>query len=47
MRPELDGYAYENDRDRPFRIAVLGLRLSRRRCLRLFQKVMEEFDRAA
>lgn len=40
LRPELDGYAYENERDKPFRVEVLGLRLSRRRCLRIFRQVM-------
>ncbi len=40
LRPELEGYAYENERDRPWRVAVFGIRLSRRRCLRIFLTVM-------
>lgn len=38
--PELEGYAYENERDKPMRVAVFGIRLSRRRCLRIFRQVM-------
>lgn len=41
LRPELDGYAYENERDRPMRVVVFGLRLSRRRFLRIFRELME------
>ncbi len=39
VRQELEGYAYEIRRDRPFR-AGIGLRLSRRRFLRLMRRVM-------
>lgn len=40
LRSELEGYGYENGRDRPFRVVVLGVRLSRRRCLKVFHDVM-------
>jgi hypothetical protein len=42
LRPELDGYAYENERDKPIRVVVFGLRLSRRRFRRIFREVMEK-----
>lgn len=37
VRGELDGYAFENHRDRPWRVRWLGLRISRRRLVRLFR----------
>lgn len=40
LRGELEGYVYENQRDRPFRVRTLGLRLSRRRFLRIYRTVM-------
>lgn len=40
LRGELDGYVYENQRDKPFRVETLGLRLSRRRFLRIYRTVM-------
>lgn len=40
LRPELEGYAYENERDKPARVTVFGIRLSRRRCLKIFREVM-------
>ena len=40
LRGELDGYVYENQRDKPLRVRTFGLRLSRRRFLRLYQLVM-------
>ncbi len=44
LRSELEGYAYENERDKPARVAVFGFRLSRRRCLRIFREVMRGPD---
>lgn len=41
LRVELEGYVYENQRDKPFRVQTLGLRLSRRRFLRIYRSVME------
>lgn len=40
VRGELDGYAYENERDKPFRVETLHLRVSRRRILKLFREVL-------
>ncbi len=40
VRRELEGYVYENQRDKSFRTQTLGLRLSRRRFLRVFREVM-------
>jgi hypothetical protein len=40
VRQELEGYAYENARDRSFRTESLGLRLSRRRFVRLMRRVL-------
>ncbi len=40
LRGELDGYVYENQRDKPVRVRTFGLRISRRRFLRLYQAVM-------
>lgn len=39
-RQELEGYAYENQRDRNFRTETLGLRLSRRRFIQLLRTVL-------
>ena len=40
LRGELEGYVYENERDKPFRVRTLGLRLSRRRFVRIYRNVM-------
>lgn len=40
VRQELEAYAYENSRDRSFRTETLGLRLSRRRFLRVMREVL-------
>lgn len=40
LRAELDSYVYENERDKPFRVVSLGLRLSRRRFLRVYRAAM-------
>ncbi len=40
LRQELEGYAYENARDKQFRTETLGLRLSRRRFVRLMRTVL-------
>jgi hypothetical protein len=40
LRGELEGYVYENERDKLFRVRTLGLRLSRRRFLRIYRIVM-------
>jgi hypothetical protein len=37
LRGELDGYAYENQRDKSARTETFGLRLSRRRFLRIWR----------
>lgn len=39
VRGELDGYAYENQRDKSARTQTFGLRLSRRRFLRVWREV--------
>lgn len=39
LRQELEGYAYENARDKRFRTESLGLRLSRRRFVHLVRTV--------
>lgn len=39
-RQDLEGYAYENMRDKSFRTESLGLRFSRRRFLRLMHSVL-------
>lgn len=41
VRGELDGYAYENQRDKSFRARRLGLRLSRRIFIRVFRQAVE------
>lgn len=41
LRGELEGYVYENDRDKPFRVVTLGLRLSRRRFLHVYRETMQ------
>ena len=41
IRAELDGYLWDNQRDQPFRVRVLGLRLSRRRFMRLYRRVID------
>lgn len=38
VRGELDGYAYENQRDKRARTQTFGLRLSRRRFLRVWRE---------
>lgn len=40
LRGELEGYVYENERDKLFRVRTLGLRLSRRRFVRIYRNVM-------
>jgi hypothetical protein len=40
VKQELEGYAYENARDKHFRTETLGLRLSRRRFIQLMRRVM-------
>jgi hypothetical protein len=42
IRQELEGYAYENARDRSFRTETLGLRLSRRRFVHLMRRVLPD-----
>ena len=42
VKQELEGYAYENARDKPFRTETLGLRLSRRRFIQLMRRVMAQ-----
>jgi hypothetical protein len=46
VRQELEGYAYENARDRSFRTESLGLRLSRRRFVRLMRRVLPSMNAA-
>jgi len=41
VRGELEGYAYENQRDKSARTQTFGLRLSRRRFLRLWRTTFE------
>ena len=41
VRGELEGYAYENQRDKSFRTETLGLRLSRRRFLVVMRNTFE------
>ena len=40
LRQELEGYAYEVQRDRTFRTTTLGIRLSRRRVVKLLREVI-------
>lgn len=40
VKQELEGYAYENARDKSFRTESLGLRLSRRRFVFLMREVL-------
>lgn len=44
LRQELEGYAYENARDKSFRTETLGLRLSRRRFVELVRKVRPRLE---
>jgi len=39
LRQELEGYAYELQRDKTFRTSTLGIRLSRRRVVKLLREV--------
>lgn len=39
VKPELEGYAYENQRDKSFRVRTLGLRLSRRKFIRMLHEL--------
>lgn len=42
VRQELESYVYENQRDRLFRTESLGVRLSRRKFVRLMREVRSE-----
>jgi hypothetical protein len=47
VRQELEGYAYENARDRSFRTETLGWRLSRRRFLKVMRATLPRAERPA
>lgn len=47
LRQELEGYAYENARDKTFRTETLGLRMSRRRFVELLRRVRPKLEVSA